>query len=154
MVINLDHDTAHLARPEANSGVAGYCYFSNHLNISKHPGLNVAVHIECKTLRHAVSFAAAAEYDGLFYNAGVSLEIRYLLQVLGHKQPITPIKLTIPLLRGFFLTIFTKKGLNIGHEVLLVMRQTQQLKFNIFGTKESTIITIIGPNITRLRTIK
>ena len=60
MVLHVDSDAAYLVCPKARSRVAGYYYLSNHPNISKYPGLNAAVHIECKTLRHVVSFAGEA----------------------------------------------------------------------------------------------
>ena len=92
MVLHIDSDAAYLVAPKARSRIAGYFYLSDHPNITKHPKLNGAVLVECKTLRHVVSSAAEAEVAGIFHNAGIAIHIRHFLKCLGHPQPPTPLK--------------------------------------------------------------
>ena len=61
MVLHMDSNAAYLVAPKANSQIAGYYHLSDHLNITKHPKLNGAILVECKTLRHVVSSSAEAE---------------------------------------------------------------------------------------------
>ena len=66
MVLYVDSDAAYLVCPKARSLVAGYYYLSTHPNISKHPHLNGALLVECKTLRHVVYSAAEPKCAGFF----------------------------------------------------------------------------------------
>ena len=50
MVLHVDSDAAYLVAPKARSRIAGYYHLSSHPNIMKHPRLNGAILVECKTL--------------------------------------------------------------------------------------------------------
>ena len=50
---------------------------------------NGAVLIECKTIRRVVSSAAEAETHGVFHNAKIGVNIRHILNAMGHRQPPT-----------------------------------------------------------------
>ena len=47
---------------------------------------------ECITLKNVVCSAAEAECAGLFHNCQKAVEIRRILQALGHKQTPTLVK--------------------------------------------------------------
>ena len=91
MVLHVDSDAAYLVAPHARSRIAGYFYLSEHPNITKHPKMNGAILVECKTLRHVVSSSAEAEVAGIYHNAGMALPIRHMLEALQHPQPPTPL---------------------------------------------------------------
>jgi hypothetical protein len=52
---------------------------------------NGAILIKCKTIRTVVSSAAEAETHGVFHNAKIGVNIRHILNEMGHSQPPTPI---------------------------------------------------------------
>ena len=66
MVLHIDSDAAYLVAPKARSRVAGYFHLSDHPKVTKHPKLNGAILVECKTLRHVVSSATEAEVAEIF----------------------------------------------------------------------------------------
>ena len=101
MILHVDSDAAYLVAPKARSRVAGYFHLSDHPNITKHPKLNGAILVECKTLRHVVSSAAEAEVAGIFHNAGMAIPLRRFLEALNHAQPPTPIKTDNSTATGF-----------------------------------------------------
>ena len=101
MVLHIDSDAAYLVAPNARSRIAGYFHLSDHPNITKHPTLNGAILVECKTLRHVVSSSAEAEVAGIFHNAGMALPIRNILKALNHPQPPTPLKTDNTTATGF-----------------------------------------------------
>ena len=94
MILYVDSDAAYLVAEKAKSRIAGYYYCSNKTNNIKSPNppLNGPVHIECKLLRHVVTSAAEAETAGLFVNCQKILEIKYMLEALGHLQVAIPVK--------------------------------------------------------------
>ena len=69
MILNIDSDAAYLVARKARSRVAGYYHLSFGPLVSKHPKLNGAILVECKTIRHVVSSAAEAETGGVFHNS-------------------------------------------------------------------------------------
>ena len=69
MILHVDSDAAYLVAPKAKSRIAGYFHLTEHPNVTKHPKLNGAILVECKTLRHVVSSSAEAEVAGIFHNA-------------------------------------------------------------------------------------
>ena len=101
MILHIDSDAAYLVAPRARSRVAGYFHLAEHPFKTKHPTLNAAIHVECKTLRHVVSSAAEAEIGGVYHNAQTAIPIRTILQALGHIQPPTPIKTDNSTANGF-----------------------------------------------------
>ena len=92
MILHIDSDTAYLVAPKANNRVAGNFYLSDHPNKTKHPNLNGAVLVECKTLRHVVSSSAEAKVAGVYHNAGMAIPLQHFLECLKHPQPPTPLK--------------------------------------------------------------
>ena len=101
MIIHIDSDAAYLVAPKARSRAAGYYHLTDHPSTTKHPSLNAAIHVECKTLRHVVSSAVEAEVAGVYHNAQTSIPLRTILQALGHLQPPTPIKTDNSTANGF-----------------------------------------------------
>ena len=148
MVLHVDSDAAYLVAPKAKSRVAGYFHLSSHPNISKHPQLNGAIHVECKTLQHVVSSAAEAEVAGIFHNAGMALPIRHILTCLGHPQPLTQIKPITP--RQRVLPTITSIKNDQKHGICAIIGyETTKHNYNstFIGTKASTMMPIILPNI-------
>ena len=136
MVLHVDSDAAYLVAPKARSRVAGYFHLSDHPNVTKHPKLNGAILVECKTLRHVVSSSAEAEVAGIFHNAGMAVPIRYMLESLNHPQPATPLKTDNSTATGFvYDNIHQKRSKSWDMRYhWLRDRQTQQ-QFNIFWDK-------------------
>ena len=75
IVLNVDSDAAYLVAPKAQSWIAGFFHLSDHPNVTKHPKMNGAILVECKTLQHVVSLLAEAKVVGIFHNAGVAVPI-------------------------------------------------------------------------------
>ena len=93
MKLYIDSDAAYLVADKARSRIAGYYYCSNVDNSpSPKPPLNGPIHIECKILRHVVTSAAEAETAALFYNCQTAIDIRNMLEALGHPQRATAVK--------------------------------------------------------------
>ena len=88
MLLEIDSDAAYLVLPKARSRLAGYFRL---LDKNKQFKYNGAILIECKTIRHVVSSAAEAETHGVFHNAKIGVNLRHLLEAMGHKQPPTPL---------------------------------------------------------------
>ena len=91
MILNIDSDAAYLVLPKARSRVAGYFRLLDKLSTSsfRHNG---AILVECKSIRSVVSSAAEAETHGVFHNAKIGVNLRHLLQQMGHPQPPTLIR--------------------------------------------------------------
>ena len=101
MILHIDSNTAYFVAPKACSRLAGYFHLSYHPTITRHPKLNGAIFVECKTLRHVFSLAAGTEVAGIFNNARLGIPITTLLHALHHPQPPTPIKLENSTVTGF-----------------------------------------------------
>ena len=56
------------------------------------PKINGPILTECNTIKNVVVSAAEVEICGFLHNAQISIPIRFILNVLGHPQPPTPIK--------------------------------------------------------------
>ena len=98
MVLHVESDAAYLVLPKARSRMAGFFYCSNKYDKNqpiKVP-LNGPIHVECKTLRRVVTSAAEAETAGVFFNSQLCVPIRHMLTILGHPQPVTPMKRITP----------------------------------------------------------
>ena len=76
MLLTIYSDAAYLVVPKARSRVAGYFQMNNTPSNTKHPTINGAVLVQCKTLRHVVSSAAEAKTAGIFDNAQTAIPIR------------------------------------------------------------------------------
>ena len=78
--------------PKSCSRITGYFYMGHHPIGKPHPILNVAILIKSNTLCHIVSSAAKAKVGGIFHNVQMAISICRMLIILGHPQPLTPIK--------------------------------------------------------------
>ena len=93
MILYIDSDAAYLVMPGAKSRISGYFQLGNKNGFTSFPnGVNGAILVECKTLRHVVASAAEAETGGVFHNAQIGVIVRTALTELGHPQPPTPLK--------------------------------------------------------------
>jgi len=101
MVSHVNSDAAYLVLPKAKSRITGYYFFSNHPSSNTSPTLNGAILAECKGVKHAVTSSAEAETAGVFHNAQTTVPARHVLDVIGHKQPPTPIKTDNSTASGF-----------------------------------------------------
>ena len=136
MVLHVDSDAAYLVAPNARSRIAGYFHLSDHPNITKHPKLNGAVLVECKTLRHVVLSSAEAEVAGIFHNAGMAIPIRHILQALNHPQPPTPLKTDNSTATGFvYINIHQKRSKSWDMRYHWLRDKQTQQQFNIFWEK-------------------
>ena len=93
MQLYIESDAAYLVCPGAKSRVAGYFHMGRiavPLNPPTTP--NAPVHIECKLLKHVVSSAAEAETAGIYTNCCTALDLRNILEALGHKQKPIEVK--------------------------------------------------------------
>jgi len=132
MILHIDSDAAYLVAPKARSRVAGYFHLSDHPSVTKHPKLNGAILVECKTLRHVVSSAAEAETGGVFHNAQVAIPIHTILKALHHPQPPTPLKTDNSTANGFIHdNIHQKrsKSWDMNYHWLRDRNTQQQFKF-------------------------
>ena len=133
MVLHIDSDAAYLVAPKARSRVAGYFHLSDHPNITKHPKLNGAILVECKTLRHVVSSSSEAEVAGVYHNAGMAIPIRFFLQCLNHPQPHTPLKTDNSTATGFvYNNIHQKRSKAWDMRYYWLRDRMTQQQFNIF----------------------
>ena len=138
MVLHVDSDAAYLVLPKARSRIAGYYYLSSHPNIKKHPKLNGAILVECKTLRHVVSSAAEAEVAGIYHNATKAIVIRRVLIALGHPQPPTPIKTDNSTATGFvYDNIHQKRSKSWDMQYYWLRDKMNQRLFNLYWDKGS-----------------
>ena len=95
MQLHIDSDAAYLVAPKAKSRVGGYFYLSDKFTPSLKqftPKLNGPIHIECHLLKHVVTSAAEAETSALYHNGKTSIEIKHMLEAVGHPQNVIPIR--------------------------------------------------------------
>ena len=133
MVLHVDSDAAYLVAPKARSRVAGYFHLSDHPNITKHPKLNGAILVECKTLKHVVSSSAESEVAGIYHNAGMAIPIRHILKALNHPQPPTPLKTDNSTATGFvYDNIHQKRSKAWDMRYYWLRDRMTQQQFDIF----------------------
>ena len=122
-----------MVAPKARSRIAGYFHLSDHPNLTKHPKLNGAVLVECKTLKHVVSSSTESEVAGIYHNAGVSILIRHILEELNHPQPPTPLKTDNSTATGFvYKNIHQKRSKAWDMRYYWLRDRQTQLQFDIF----------------------
>ena len=92
MQLRVESDASYLVLKGAKSRVAGHFYLQPHKNYFNTTPQNGPVHTECSTLKNVVCSAAEAECGGLFVNCQKAIEIRRLLEALGHPQEPTEVK--------------------------------------------------------------
>ena len=119
MILHVDSNAAYWVAHKSRSRIAGYFHLSDHPNIIKHPKLNGAIIIECKTFRHVVSSSAESEVAGIYHNSGIAIPIRQTLQALNHPQPPTPLKTENSTATGFVYDNIKKAIKSMGHALLL-----------------------------------
>lgn len=155
MILHVNSDAAYLVVPKARSRVAGYFYLSDHPNITKHPKVNGAILVECKTLRHVVSSAAEAEVAGVFHNAGMAIPIRHFLECLNHKKPPTPIKTDNSTATGFIYdNIHQRRSKSWDMRYYWLWDKQTQQHSRFTGTKAYTTMPTTSQNIMQLLTTK
>eukprot|EP00957_Ditylum_brightwellii_P093196 7096372-Ditylum_brightwellii.AAC.1 len=94
MQLYVDSDAAYLVVNCAKSRIAGYFYCTSNphaLNYNKTPH-NAPILIERRTLKHVVCSAEEAECGTLFHNSQTAMDLRNLLEAIGHPQQLTKIK--------------------------------------------------------------
>ena len=131
MVLSVDSDAAYLVAPTAHSRIARYFHLSDHPNITKHPKMNGAILVKCKTLRHVVSLSAEAEVAGIFHNATTAVPIWHILKAIQHPQPSTPLNIGNSTAMGFiYYNIYQKrsKAWNMRYHWLRDREAQQQFK--------------------------
>ena len=136
MILHVDSDAAYLVALQARSRIAGYFYLLDHPNITKHPKLNGAILVECKTLRHVVSSSAEYEVAGIYHNFGIAIPIRKTLQGLNHPQPPTPLKTDNSTATGFvYENIQQKQSKAWGMRYYWLRDRQTKKQFDIFWEK-------------------
>ena len=75
MILNIDSDASYLVAPKSRNRVAGYFYLSSKPTNTDTPNLNGDIHVECKKLKHVVSYAVKAKVGGIFHNSRVAILI-------------------------------------------------------------------------------
>ena len=139
MILHVDSDAAYLVAPKAKSRIAGYFHLTEHPNVTKHPKLNGAILVECKTLRHVVSSSAEAEVAGIFHNATMAVPIRNILQALNHPQPPTPLKTDNSTATGFiYNNIHQKRSKAWDMRYHWLRDRATQQQFRIFWQPGTT----------------
>ena len=84
MHLYIDSDAGYLVESKAWSRVAGYHYFKYDSNNRLQAPISHPVLVECKFLRHDVTFEVEAEVVVNFHNAQVGTALRRLLFHLGY----------------------------------------------------------------------
>ena len=93
MKLFVESDAAYLVAPEAKSRIAGYYHMGPLFTPFVEPSKpNAPVHIECRVLKPVVSSAAEAETAGIFQNSCTALDLKNMLEALGHPQGPIDIK--------------------------------------------------------------
>ena len=95
MQLYIDSDAAYLVTPKEANGIAGYFYLSDHYTGgtgNSSPKLNAPIHIGCQLLKHVVLSVVEAETSAIFNNCKIDFWIRRMLETLGRKQQIIPLK--------------------------------------------------------------
>ena len=92
MQLKAESDASYLVVRGAKSRVAGHFALDASMGTIIKSTNNAPILTECSVLKNVVCSAAEAECGGLFHNAQKAVEIRRILQGLGHAQLPTEIK--------------------------------------------------------------
>ena len=87
MLLHVDSNAAYLIVEWAKSRIAGHYFLS-----SKDLTHNGPLHILCRLLKSVVASTAKVKSVGLFQNTQLIVFIRHCVIVLGHQQPLMPIR--------------------------------------------------------------
>ena len=110
MLLYVDSDAAYVIADKAKSRIVVFFYCSDRSTTNPpKPKLNGPIHVECKLLRNVVTLVAEAETAGLFVNGQKVIEIKRILNALGHPQPMTPIKTDNATAASFVTDMLKKK---------------------------------------------
>eukprot|EP00804_Cyclotella_cryptica_P002223 CCRYP_018253-RA/>CCRYP_018253-RA protein AED:0.45 eAED:0.43 QI:0/0/0/1/0/0/2/0/219 len=86
MVLAIHSDVGYLNKENARSRAGGHHFISEDV---PNPPNNGAIHNEASIIKVVMSSAAEAEMGALYTNARKGVEIRNILEEMGHKQPPT-----------------------------------------------------------------
>ena len=89
MILSIHSDAGYLNEPNARSRAGGHHYLSEN---TLFPPNNGAIHNIAEIIKSVMSSAAEAELAALYINARKGVEIRNILQEMGHPQPPTPVQ--------------------------------------------------------------
>ena len=89
MILAVHSDAGYLNEDNARSRAGGHHFLSEDVPL---PPNNGAIHNVAEIIKAVMSSAAEAETGALYINARKAVEIRNILDELGHKQPPTPIQ--------------------------------------------------------------
>ena len=89
MVYSIHSDTGYLSEANARSRAGGHHYLSDN---QPFPPNNGAILTISEIIKAVMSSTAEAELGTLYVNARKGVEIRNILEELGHRQPPTPIQ--------------------------------------------------------------
>eukprot|EP00804_Cyclotella_cryptica_P002577 CCRYP_010410-RA/>CCRYP_010410-RA protein AED:0.12 eAED:0.12 QI:0/0/0/0.5/0/0/2/0/1280 len=89
MILAVHSDAGYLNEDNARSRIGGHHFLSEDVPL---PPNNGAIHNVAEIIKAVMSSAAEAETGALYINARKAVEIRNILNELGHKQPPTPIQ--------------------------------------------------------------
>jgi hypothetical protein len=89
MVLAVHSDASYLNEEEARRRAGGHHFSSEDVPL---PPNNGAIHNVAEIIKGVMSSAAEAELGAMYINARKAVEIRIILEEMGHKQPATPIQ--------------------------------------------------------------
>jgi hypothetical protein len=89
MVLAVHSNASYLNEEEARSRAGGHHFLTEDVPLRPN---NRAIHNVAKIIKGVMSSAAEAELGAMYINARKAVEIRIILEEMGHKQPATPIQ--------------------------------------------------------------
>ena len=88
MQLFVDINVAYLVAPKARSRIAGYLYLGN----KGGKLFNGPIYVVAKVIKSVMASEAEAECGGLYINAQEAVPLIIILEELGHKQDVVPLK--------------------------------------------------------------
>ena len=150
MKLEFHSDVSYLSKPKARSRAGWHFFLSNETTIPQNNGaiINIA-HI----IKHAMTSATEAELAALYIISREAVYIRIILEVIGHKQPPTPLQ-TDNLMADAVCNgkITTKANKSNGHAIPLAQRQRMPKTIqNVLATRQSKLFRLLekAPSINR-----
>ena len=89
MVLAIHSDVGYLNEEGARNRAGGHHFLSENVD---NPSNNGAIYNEASIIKLVMSSAAEFEIRALYINARKGVEIRNILQEMGHMQPPTPVQ--------------------------------------------------------------
>jgi hypothetical protein len=90
MVLAVHSDASYLNEEEARSRAGGHHFLSEDVPLPRNK--KGAIHNVAEIIKGVMSSAAEAELGAMYINARKAVEIRIILEEMGHKQPATPVQ--------------------------------------------------------------